>query len=158
MDAVDVQTPSNTMFGWVINSAALADCQETPTLLPTGASLLLQGSTIGFGVKGSHFSNPHPLYFVQQAGVGCSSPPGPRNCMASFTWHNTDDFWWNTKPALSMQKLTSNYSWQWDGRAWIYIPQEYQFRVLLPILHVLKTLCPALRFDTLVIKACAGSL
>lgn len=38
-DAVDVQTPSNTMFGWVIYSSALADCQETPTLLPTGASL-----------------------------------------------------------------------------------------------------------------------
>lgn len=75
-DAVDVQTPSNTMFGWVIYSAALADCQETLTPLPTGASLCPQRQHYWvLGEKEATLATPIPYIFVQQAGISCSSPP-----------------------------------------------------------------------------------
>lgn len=65
------------MFGWVIYSAALADCQETPTLLPTGASLCPQRQHywVFGGKKEATLVTPIPYTFVQQAGISCSSPP-----------------------------------------------------------------------------------
>lgn len=92
-DAVDVQTPSNTMFGWVIYSAALADCKETTTPLLKGASLCPQRQHYWvLGEKEATLVTSIPYTFVQQAGISCSSPTKAKNCRVSFTWHNADNF------------------------------------------------------------------
>lgn len=79
-DAVDVQTPSNTMFGWVIYSAALADCKDTTTPLLKGASLCPQRQHYWvLGEKEATLVTSIPYTFFQQAGISCSSPTKAKN-------------------------------------------------------------------------------